>query len=174
MVVETEFAQIFKALAREGNTLSIALRTMWDFGHAGGMTKRDPTTVTGGHVTVVGHRTVDELRSVVSDVDVANGLINRFLFACVRRSKLLPDGGMVPPDRLEELAHHLRVVVRDARAIDGAIVRTEEAREAWHELYPRLAADVPGRLGMVTSRAEAQVLRLADLRRPRRARRDRR
>lgn len=161
MVVETEFAQIFKALAREGNTLSIALRTLWDFGAAGGLTKRDPTRVTGGHVTVVGHCTVDELRAVVSDVDVANGLINRFLFACVKRSKLLPDGGFVPPDRVDEYVTHLAAVVRGAAEIDGPIARTEEARELWHHLYPRLTADVAGRLGQVTSRAEAQVLRLS-------------
>jgi hypothetical protein len=160
-VVETEFAQVFRVLQREGNTLSIALRTLWDFGQAGGMTKRDPTRVTGGHLCTIGHCTVDELRTVVSEVDIANGLVNRFLFCCVRRSKLLPDGGFVPHERLEEFASHLRDAIREAQTLDGALARTDEARELWHELYPQLAADRPGRLGQATSRAEAQVLRLS-------------
>ena len=141
--------------------MSIALRTLWDFGVAGGMTKRDPTRVTGGHLCVIGHCTADELRQVVSDVDIANGLINRFLFCCVRRARLLPDGGFVPHERLEEYASHLRDAIREATLLDGALDRSDEARELWHELYPQLTADLPGRLGQATSRAEAQVLRLS-------------
>jgi hypothetical protein len=160
-VVETEFAQVFRVLQREGNTLSIALRTLWDFGVAGGMTKKDPTRVTGGHLTTIGHCTLDELRAVVSEVDIANGLINRFVFCCVKRSKLLPDGGFVRHDRLEEYASQLRDAIREATALNGALDRSDEARELWHDLYPRLTADRPGRLGEATSRAEAQVLRLS-------------
>jgi hypothetical protein len=161
LVVETEFAQVFKVLQREGNTLSVVLRTLWDFGEAGGLTKRDPTRVSRGHLTTIGHCTVDELRAVVSAVDIANGLINRFVFCCVRRSKLLPEGGFVPPDELEEFASHLREALREATTLNGALARSEEARELWAELYPRLTADEPGRLGQATSRAEAQVLRLS-------------
>src|SRR5262249_15015926 len=69
-VVETEFAQIFRVLQREGNTLSIVLRTLWDFGTAGGLTKKDPTRVTGGHLCTIGHCTLDELQMVVSGVDL--------------------------------------------------------------------------------------------------------
>jgi hypothetical protein len=160
-VVETEFAQVFKVLQREGNTLSVVLRTLWDFGEAGGLTKRDPTRVSRGHLTTIGHCTVDELRSVVSAVDIANGLINRFVFCCVKRSKLLPEGGFVPKERLEQFASDLRDALREASTLDGALARSEEARELWADLYPRLTADEPGRLGQATSRAEAQVLRLS-------------
>jgi hypothetical protein len=41
-IVETEFAQIFRVMQREGNTLGIALRTLWDFGQAGGSDKEGP------------------------------------------------------------------------------------------------------------------------------------
>jgi hypothetical protein len=160
-VVETEFAQVFKVLQREGNTLSIALRTLWDFGQAGGLTKKDPTRVTGGHVTVIGHTTIDELRLVVSAVDLAGGLINRHLFCCVRRTKELPDGGFVPEARIEEFAAHLATVIRGAAELQGPLARTEDARELWHHVYSRLSADQPGRLGQATSRSEAQVLRLS-------------
>jgi hypothetical protein len=117
--------------------------------------------VTGGHLSVVGHCTVDELRAVVSAVDIANGLVNRHLWCCVRRARLLPEGGFVPREKLEELASHVREALRQAAVLNGALERTDEARELWADLYPRLTADRPGRLGDATSRAEAQVLRLS-------------
>lgn len=160
-VVETEFSNVFRVLQREGNTLSIALRTLWDYGNAGGITKRDPTKVTGGHLTTIGHCTVDELRMVVSEVDIQNGLINRFVFCCVRRSKELPDGGQIPPGKFDEYTAHLAAAIRGANALDGPLGRTDEARELWHHVYHDLSADRPGRLGGATQRAEAQVLRLS-------------
>jgi hypothetical protein len=160
-VVETEFAQVFRVLQREGNTLSIALRRLWDFGEAGALTKRDRTRVTGGHVSVIGHCTVDELRSVVSEIDIANGLINRFIFCCVRRSKELPRGGFVRRDDLEDHGHRLGEAIRSARTLRGALDWTDEAGELWDARYHDLTADLLGRLGQATSRAEAQVLRTA-------------
>ena len=41
--------------------------------------------------------------------------------------------------------------------------RDEKARELWEEVYPELSDGQPGLVGDVTSRAEAQVLRLAAL-----------
>ena len=43
----------------------------------------------------------------------------------------------------------------------GQMKRTPEARDYWHAIYPTLTQDHPGRWGQVTSRAEAQVVRLA-------------
>lgn len=161
LVVETEFAQIFRVLQREGNTLSIALRTLWDFGQAGALTKRDRSTVRRGHVSVIGHCTVDELRAVVSEVDIANGLINRFVFCCVQRSKMLPRGGFVHQELLEQHALRLQEALRAASGLRGAIDLSDDAWELWEDRYEVLSGDTPGRLGQATSRAEAQVLRLS-------------
>lgn len=161
LVVETEWAQVFKVMAREGNTLSIALRRLWDFGEAGALTKRDRTKVTGGHVTVIGHGTVDELRAVISEVDVAGGLVNRHLFCCVKRSKLLPEGGSIPGDGLERYARELGSALTTAAHMKTLFVRSDAARALWRKEYLRLVAEVPGLLGTATSRAEAQVLRLS-------------
>ena len=54
----------------------------------------------------------------------------------------------------------LRRAIRTART-KGEIKLSEEARRYWHEIYPDLTKDLPGRWGEVTSRAEAQVIRLA-------------
>jgi hypothetical protein len=39
--------------------------------------------------------------------------------------------------------------------------RNKQARELWYEVYPDLSAGKPGLFGSLTSRAEAQVMRLA-------------
>jgi hypothetical protein len=39
----------------------------------------------------------------------------------------------------------------------------DQGREKWHAVYPDLSEGKPGLLGAVTSRAEAQVVRLAML-----------
>src|SRR5690348_3327012 len=39
--------------------------------------------------------------------------------------------------------------------------RNEESRLIWREVYPELSEGKPGLLGAVTSRAEAQTMRLA-------------
>ena len=51
---------------------------------------------TAPHLSVISHITVDELRAEITRTSCVNGFLNRFLFACVRRSKVLPFGGAVP------------------------------------------------------------------------------
>jgi hypothetical protein len=43
----------------------------------------------------------------------------------------------------------------------GAVVRDEEARQLWHEVYGPLTRERPGLLGALLARAEAQVVRLS-------------
>lgn len=56
-------------------------------------------------------------------------------------------------DRLREAADFARTV--------GEVRRSDAARDIWHAVYPRLAGDRLGLFGAVTSRAEAQTMRLA-------------
>jgi hypothetical protein len=93
LVVESEFAQVLRQGARAGNTLSATIRAAWDTGVLMTLTKNDPITATGAHISIIGHITIDELRSELTATDSANGFANRFLFMCVKRSKLLPFGG---------------------------------------------------------------------------------
>jgi hypothetical protein len=53
---------------------------------------------------VVGHTTAEELKRNLDDVQIASGLANRFVFFCVQRSKLLPDGGILDDELLTVLA----------------------------------------------------------------------
>jgi hypothetical protein len=51
------------------------------------------------------------------------------------------------------------MIVR-ARAT-GQLGRDDAAQELWRQVYPKLSEGQPGLLGAVTSRAEAQVMRIA-------------
>lgn len=159
--VEPEFARLLRAAGRETNTLSAQLRLAWDAPKVmRTMTRAAPLTATGAHISVIGHITLEELRRELNDVEAVNGFCNRFLWVAVRRSKLLPRGGSLRPDDLQPLGARL------AKVVAWASTRSDIERDGgfwslWEETYPTLTADRPGLLGAVTSRAEAQVLRLA-------------
>jgi hypothetical protein len=87
LIVEQEFAQPLRLMRREGNPLSQYLRTLWDSGRAAAMTRHSPLKATNAHVSVLGHIVVEELQKEMHSVDWYNGFANRFLFACVRRSR---------------------------------------------------------------------------------------
>ena len=162
LIQEAEFASVLKIAAREGNTLSMILRHAWDTGTLRNTVKHNPLTATGAHIAVVGHITQEELRRHLSSTEMANGFGNRFLWLCVKRSKLLPDGGALDTVDLAPLVRRLQAAVAKAKGITR-MQRNAEARAAWHAVYPVLSADRPGLLGAMTARAEAQTLRLACL-----------
>src|SRR5205807_10094834 len=105
-----------------------------------------PLKATGGHISVIGHITLDELRARLTRTDAASGFANRFLFVCVRRSKLLPFGGNLPDDKIQKLAHSIKNAADFARRIER-VTMTEAAREAWRAVYEELSAEHPGLLG---------------------------
>jgi hypothetical protein len=160
LVVEGELAAPLRVMRRESNTLSPVLRNLWDRGDVATMTKNSPARTTGALVSLIAHTVSDELRRELTATDSVNGFANRFLWACARRSKLLPDGGSLQPEQLRPLAARLAVVARWAHE-PRELRRTDEARALWHEVYGDLSEGRPGLLGAVTSRAEAQVLCLS-------------
>jgi hypothetical protein len=160
MVVESEFAQVLKVMQREGNSLSVVLRCAWDSGDLKTLTKNNPARATGAHVSIAAHITKQELTKHLKDVDLFNGFSNRFLWLCVRRARLLPDGGRGLD--LSPLGTRLNYALATARNL-GEMKRSEQARCLWHSVYPELTAERPGLYGAVTGRAEAQVLRLSML-----------
>ena len=89
----------------------------------------------------------------------------------MRRSKSLPDGGdlfgldWAPiQERLQETTRFARECIAEDWTIDTGgrrMKRDKAAGEAWRAVYDELSAGKPGLLGMVLSRAEAQVMRVA-------------
>lgn len=160
LIYESEFSAVLKVLKREGNTLSEVLRQAWDSGDLNTLAKNCKTKATNAHVSLIGHITKEELRKELNEVSYANGFGNRILWALVKRSQYLPEGSPVPEQEMNELKIRLRRTIEGTSSI-SEIRRDEEARKAWRELYPQLSGGKPGLLGAMTSRGEAQTLRLS-------------
>jgi hypothetical protein len=160
LVVEEEFASTLKVAGREGNTLSAVMRQAWDGQDLRVLTKNTPAVATAPHVAIVGHITKDELLRHLDSTEAANGFANRFLWVWVQRSKILPEGGTAAETVLQDLARRIGGALTFARRV-GEVRRNDEARAAWTDVYGDLSAGKPGLFGAVTSRAEAQVLRLS-------------
>jgi len=162
MIIESEFAGALRVMQREGNILSRILRDGWDRGNLATLTKNSPARATSSCISVIGHITATELRTYFDRTEMANGFGNRFLFACVRRSKFLPFGGTLNEGDVLALAYQIRRAVETARSI-RQVAMAPEAAEAWRIIYHDLSADRPGLLGSLTARSEAQVVRVATL-----------
>jgi Protein of unknown function (DUF3987) len=160
MVTEPELANALEAMERPGNTLSPTIRNAWDGHVLLTLTKNSPLRATGAHISIIGHVTADELRARVTRTQMANGFANRFLFACVRRSKLLPHGGDVEDVEIKRLSKRIKSAVEFAKGV-GRVEMTLAARREWEAIYPYLSAEQPGLLGAITARAEAQTIRIA-------------
>jgi hypothetical protein len=161
LVVEAEFAQVLRQAARAGNTLSATVRSAWDTGTLRTLTKTDPVTATGAHISIIGHITQDELRAELTATDSANGFANRFIFMCVMRSQVLPfGGGAIDAGLLDNLSGRIGRAADRARTL-GEVGMTAAAQDVWKSVYPTLSQGYQGLFGAVTARSEAQCLRLA-------------
>jgi hypothetical protein len=160
LLIEPEFASVLRAIGRESNRLSALLRKAWDWGELSNLTRNSPLKATNAHVSIAAHITTDELRRHLTETEAANGFGNRFLWFCVRRSKLLPRGGGLDERELAPLAWRLKEAIEFGQGV-GRVERDDEAWELWEEAYESLTADRQGLHGAMTARGDAQVLRLS-------------
>ena len=162
-VLDEEFAGVLANTKREGNVLSMVIRQAWDSGNFDPLTKNNKITATGGHVGWVGHITLAELRLKFDLSEGLNGFANRILWVCAHRSKLVPLPVPMPEEELGVLRWKLMDILHMIRK-GGEIRLGDAAKNAWVEHYYReLSREMPGLIGCITSRAEAQALRLAML-----------
>jgi hypothetical protein len=160
--IESELASVLKRMGRDGNTLSAVLRQAWDGGLLQNLTRSTPLRATGAHVSVSAHITSTELQRHLDSTEIANGMANRFLWVLARRSKLLPEGGSLSEEdpSLTSLITRLGKTIALAKT-RKELKRTADARTLWASVYGALSDGRPGLFGAITSRAEAQVLRLS-------------
>lgn len=161
LVVESEFASTLRVMGRDGSTLSAVVRQAWDGNRLAVLSKNTGAAATDAHVSIISHITRDELRRELSSTDQSNGFANRFLFVHAARSKLLPEGGNAHTIDWAPLVRLLDVALDQGRVLRKPVARDPAARKLWAEVYPQLTAGHLGMLGAITSRAEAQVTRIA-------------
>jgi hypothetical protein len=160
VTVEQEFASTIRVLRREGNTLSAIVRKAWDDGNLNALTKNSPAKSTGAHISILTHITKDELLRYLDSTEYGNGFGNRFLWACVKRSKYLPEGGRLHEVDFADITKRLIAAVEFGR-MTSEIKRDSEARKLWIDVYPDLSDGKQGLCGAMLARAEAQVMRIA-------------
>ncbi len=162
LIQEAEFSRTLKVMERETSTLSAVLRSSWDTGDLQILTKNSPIRATKAHISVNAHITKEELRRYLNSTEQANGFGNRFLWLCVKRSKVLPFGGKLDINKLNTLTEQLKQVIVFAKNADQ-ITWSEETRFLWAEIYPSLSEGRPGLIGSMLARAEAYTTRLASV-----------
>lgn len=161
LAVETELSRMFKAMGRDGNTLSDVLRQAWDCKRTLQiLSKNSPNKATDAHVSVIGHITKADVLKHMTETESANGFGNRFLWVCVRRSKELPDGGDIDSVAWARFQRRLDDRIVFARAVTK-MTRDAGAKAMWHDVYSDLSGPRPGLLGAILGRAVPQVMRLA-------------
>ena len=160
MLDEREFSSALDSMKREGNVVSRIIRDAWDCPKVlRTLTKHSPLRVTEPFISISGHITIAEIQQKLDQTSVANGFANRFLFACSRRDKVLAHGGTMDANAIDLLGAETLQAAVAARAFER-ITMTPEAARLWEDVYPRLSEGVPGMLGAIIARAEAQAVRL--------------
>jgi hypothetical protein len=145
LVLEEEFASTLRVAERQGNTLT-----------------KNPLAATNAHISILGHVTKEELKRYLSTTEIGNGFANRFLWVFVRRSKALPEGDMFHEENIDHLVQKLKDVLAFSQQV-GEMNKDDAAKRMWAGVYEILSEGLPGFVGAVTSRAEAQTMRLACL-----------
>ncbi|BDD88007.1 hypothetical protein DPPLL_23720 [Desulfofustis limnaeus] len=160
-VLDEEFGGVMTQTRREGNILSMIIRTVWDTGNLDPLTKTSKVKATGAHIGWVSHITVFELLTRLSESESLNGFANRILWVCARRTKLVPWPAPMDRSILNQYQHELSEILAAHRGT-VEVRPDEEVRLAWSDKYYRqLTEERPGLAGCVVNRAESQVMRLA-------------
>jgi hypothetical protein len=116
--------------------------------------------VRNAHISINAQTTQHDLDRYMGMTDIFNGFANRFLWACVQRSKFLPEGGGLAEKQIRSLARRIKRSV-DFASQQDELKLTKRALRLWKRKYPTLTRDVSGLVGAATSRAEAQVRRVS-------------
>ncbi len=150
------------AMRKTSEAMTPILRLGWDSGNLETLVKHSPARAVGAHVSIIGHITRDEARRYLSRTEAAGGFANRFLWACVQRSKVLPRGGTLREEDLVPLRQGLAHAIAFARTAT-LMRRDDDADAVWDVVYGPLSEGKRGLVGAVIGRAEAQVMRLATI-----------
>lgn len=162
LLLETELGGTLRVMGRYGNTLSPVLRQAWDGGMLAVATRKWSLKSTNPHISMIAQTTKEDLSQYLTRTDILNGFTNRFIWANVRRSKLLPQAGSPPESEIKALARKLAQALKFAQKVNE-IPLSDRAATLWTKKYPELTAEAGGLLGAATSRAEPMVRRLAAL-----------
>jgi hypothetical protein len=171
MVIESEFVNVLHQAAREGNTLSAALRDAWDGQGIKPAIKNNAVGVSHPHINLMGHITPSELLESMKARELSNGFANRFMVIWAEQVAVEPFPQGTPRAVVHGLADRVADVLRWAGADrfvehdHTQIDLTNEARELYAKMYRHELRDRSGgeRVTGLLERRAPYLLRLAML-----------
>lgn len=143
-IIESEFANVLHQAKREGNTLSSAIREVWDGGDIKPATKTRPVGVTSPHIGIHANITPAELNKLMSAGEMTNGFANRFLMIWAENIGFVPFPTPTPDRVVEDLANKAMDIIHFAKggypnshnALEMAL--SQAAKQYYAESYPDL------------------------------------
>lgn len=169
-VIEEEFSNVLSQSKREGNTLSAAIRDVWDGGDLKPATKSGCIWASDPHIGIAAAITPMELVSLISARDMSNGFLNRFLLIWAERARDVAHPEPTSPAAIRELAERTAAVIEFAKgdypeATDTrAMHMSHDARAFWEDRYKHLKRPTASELlNAVLERRAPYAIRLAML-----------
>ena len=169
-VIESEFVNVLSQSRREGNTLSAALRDAWDGSDIKPLVKHSPTHCTAPHLAIWANITPRELQRMMTESDVSNGFLNRFLFVWAERTGLIAIPRRMDDVLVREFADRTVDIVKFARGAYPASKNTRrmtlsrDAEVVYERHYRDLCeSDAPELVATLLERAAPYALRMAML-----------
>jgi hypothetical protein len=160
-IVEPEFARVLRLAQRDKNTLSSVIPQAWDSDCLQIM-RKNPVKSSNAHISIIGHSNKDELLKILNEVKTDNLFANCFLWVIVRRSKLQLVNQDLPDFDRNRLVEKLSKALKFARDVKE-LKRDAIAQNKWIKVCQKLSREQPELFGLITSKAEFQVMRLACL-----------
>lgn len=139
LFIITEFAEFCVANSRENSTSNSITRAVWDGGLVETNRRKDAVTASNYLVSIIAHITRHEFEAIVKLKDYYNGLLNRFLFCYVDRSKIEPNPTDIEKVDISVSSAKLAevFVFLDGYTEASPLVfeLTAEANELWNKFY---------------------------------------
>lgn len=168
----SEFQQYIASMRRQDSILASVIRQAWDKGAIASPSKNNEVISTEAYISMVATISKEELLQEMTATDAHNGTLNRFLYACAQRSRLLPEGGefeaLYESDEWKKLQSRFKKNIQNPIGTALSINRDDDTQDEWgrnresdHGLYRTLSQPRIGLWGAITARAAQQVIRLS-------------
>jgi Protein of unknown function (DUF3987) len=164
LIFEDEFPRLLMVANRQGNILSMTLRTAFNGKKVlENASKNDPEKATGALISLIGHGTPEEMRKHLSTIEATNGFANRLLFIAARGI------GEVPiPAPINWATEYPAIVARLQALVQNFQNRpttyldwTQAGAVAWKQYYRECKKrKFTGLLDPIVKRSLAHTLRL--------------
>lgn len=140
-VIESEFVNVLMQSKRDGNTLSAALRDVWDGVSIKPATKGQPRIwASNPHICLSAAITPSEFHSVIAARELTNGFANRFITIWAERTRMLAFPRATPQLEVDSLAKRIIKVISNAggdRYAERDVIQVTMSKPA-QSLFTRL------------------------------------